>query len=142
LTDDVLNLTKWQFPYHVIDPGGYLVVFASGKDRTNLMPGTIFTNFHTSFNLKASGSYLALVDPSGTNVVSAFAPSYPPQSANISYGRDRFDPTVVGYFSTPTPRAANSTRGAGIAPEVLFSRDSGTFLSNAPFNLTLSTLSS
>jgi len=138
LTDDPLNLTKWQFPYRVMDPGSYLVVFCSGKDRTNLIPGTIFTNFHTSFNLKAGGSYLALVDPN-TNVVSAFSPSYPPQTANISYGRDRSDLNLVGYFSTPTPRGPNSTTGAGIAGAISFSRDSGNFPSNAPFNLTLST---
>jgi hypothetical protein len=141
LTDDPLNLTKWQFPYYVMDPGTFLLVFASGKDRTNLMAGTIFTNLHANFQIGASGGFLALVDPTGTNVVSAFNP-YPAQSQNISYGRDRLDPTLVGFFSTPTPRAPNSTEGAGIAPEVLFSRDSGTFLTNSPWNLSLTTISS
>jgi hypothetical protein len=33
LTDDPANLAKWQFPSQVVPAGGYLVVFASGKDR-------------------------------------------------------------------------------------------------------------
>ena len=33
LTDNATNLTKWQLPSHVLAAGGYVVVFASGKDR-------------------------------------------------------------------------------------------------------------
>jgi len=33
LSDDAAEPTKWSFPVAWIDPGGYLVVFASGKDR-------------------------------------------------------------------------------------------------------------
>src|SRR4051812_2320645 len=31
LTDDALNLTKWQFPSTALAGGGFLVVYASGK---------------------------------------------------------------------------------------------------------------
>ena len=34
LTDHAANLTKWTFPSTNIPPGGFLVVFASGKDRS------------------------------------------------------------------------------------------------------------
>jgi hypothetical protein len=133
LTDDTNNLTKWKFPSKTIDPGAYIVVFASGRDETNNP-----TYLHTSFQLSATGEYLALVDPN-TNVVSQFYPTYPPQNADVSYGRDRLNPLITGYFTTPTPRAANSTTGSGFGPEVNFSRNSGTFPTNQPFNLVLST---
>ncbi len=133
LTDDTNNLTKWRFPARNMDPGAYLVVFASGRNQTN---GT--GNLHTSFQLKSSGEYLALVDPA-TNVVSEFHPTYPPQSDDVSYGRDRLNPNITGHFSTPTPRAANSSSGAGFVPEVQFSRNSRTFPTNQPFTLTLTT---
>ncbi|MEZ4765729.1 MAG: lamin tail domain-containing protein [Calditrichia bacterium] len=34
LTDSGNNLVQWQFPSRVIPAGGYLVVFASDKNRT------------------------------------------------------------------------------------------------------------
>ena len=56
----------------------------------------------------------------------------------FSYGRDRLDPTLVGYFTNATPGAANATRGAGFGPDVQFSRASGTFLSSFPLVLSTS----
>ena len=35
LTDDPQLLTKWRFPSVSLPAGGYLVVFASGKNRTS-----------------------------------------------------------------------------------------------------------
>jgi hypothetical protein len=35
LTDNPTNLTKWIFPATNLSAGGYLIVFASGKDRAN-----------------------------------------------------------------------------------------------------------
>ena len=81
LTDSSTNLAKWRFPATNLSSGSYLVVFASGKDRR--IPGA---TLHTDFRLDAEGEYLALVAPDGTNVVSSYAPAYPPQLANISYG--------------------------------------------------------
>ncbi len=133
LTDDTNNLTKWKFPSRTVDPGQYIVVFASGRNETN---NAAF--LHTSFQLNNTGEFLALVDPN-TNIISAFAPTYPNQTADVSYGRDRLNPNITGYFSVPTPRAANSTTGSGISPAVTFSRDNGTFPTNQPFDLTLST---
>src|SRR5688572_17275451 len=46
LTDDPLLLTKWAFPSVTMPSGGYLVVFASGKNRTT-NPALL----HTSFEL-------------------------------------------------------------------------------------------
>ena len=133
LTDDTNNLTKWKFPSVILSSAGYLVVFASGRNETN-NPAFL----HTSFQLNASGEYLALVNPS-TNVVSEFHPAFPPQSDDVSYGRDRLNPAFTGYFLTPTPRVANSTSGAGISPEVTFSHNSRTFPTNQPLSVALTT---
>ncbi|MGB0993959.1 MAG: CotH kinase family protein, partial [Akkermansiaceae bacterium] len=59
---------------------GFLVVFASGKDRR-----TEGGELHTNFSLKKSGEYLALVKPLGT-VEHHYSPSYPGQATDVSYG--------------------------------------------------------
>ena len=80
LTDIANNLTKWQFPSTTLPAGGYLVVFASGKNRA--VSGS---EWHTNFALNKDGGYLGLVDPDGQTVVSSYA-AYPAQKADVSYG--------------------------------------------------------
>ncbi|MEO1530147.1 MAG: lamin tail domain-containing protein, partial [Planctomycetota bacterium] len=84
LTDNASNSDKWQFPVsRVLDPGDYLVVFASGRDVID--PSG---HFHTNFRLDPDGEYLALTAPDRT-VLSEFGSNdtdYPPQIENISYG--------------------------------------------------------
>jgi hypothetical protein len=82
LTDSASNKTKWRFPAVTIPAEGYLVVFASGKDRR--IAGQ---PLHTSFSLSADGEYLGLVRPNGNTVVSHFNPSYPAQFGDLSYGQ-------------------------------------------------------
>lgn len=120
LTDDRMNLTQWRFPAIDLDVNEYFVVWASGKDR--YQAGAL----HTNFRLNRDGEYLALVDPS-TNVISEFVPAYPPQRPDISYGRDRLDPDLQGFFPEPTPGGPNGTRGEGFAPEVTFSLPAGVY---------------
>ena len=133
LTTRADDLAEWRFPNLTLAANEYLVVFASQKDRTNAPP------FHTNFRLNKEGGYLALVDPTG-KAVSAFAPAYPAQLKDVSYGRDRVDPNLVAYYVTPTPGKPNSTGGPGFAPEVRFSAPSMTF--SGAFALVLSTASS
>ena len=78
LTDTPTNFTKWTFPSTNLPAGGFLVVFASGKDRTNS------AQLHTNFRLENGGGYLALVQPDGTTIASEF--SYPQQHRNVSFG--------------------------------------------------------
>jgi hypothetical protein len=132
LTDDARSLRKWAFPPITIPPLSYLLVWASGKDRTNST-----APLHANFQLDKEGGYLALVAPDGVTILSSFTPDYPPQYTDVSFGCDRSDASLIGYFSSPTPRAANTAAGSGFAPQVHFSRPSGTF--TAPFSLTLST---
>ena len=129
-TDEAANLTKWRVPDIELESNGYVVIFASGKDRTNVVG-----RLHTNFKLSPNGGYLALVSPGG-KIVSEFSPSLPAQSTDVSYGRVPGAPQILGYFTQPTPGAPNATSGPGFAPEVSFSRASGTFV--AAFDLVLS----
>ena len=81
LTDDASNLTKWMFPPHELNPGKYLVVFASGSNLVG--PGG---SPHTNFRLSSSGEYLALVGPDGSSINHEFTPTFPPQAPDVSYG--------------------------------------------------------
>ena len=78
LTNDRENLKKWEFPKVSLAVDGYLVVFASGKDRDN-------GELHTNFKISKSGGYLGLVDPDGKTVVSELS-NFPAQYENFSYG--------------------------------------------------------
>jgi hypothetical protein len=80
LTDDPDVADRWRFPSVTLEPSGFLVVFASDKNRA-----TAGAELHTNFKLGASGDYLALNRPDGT-VAQAFSPAYPRQSNDVSYG--------------------------------------------------------
>lgn len=80
LTDDATRPQKWQFPGRFLEPGGYLVVFASGKNRSGV------GNLHTNFRLEASGEYLGFFPPNASVAASEFTPSFPPQEPDVSYG--------------------------------------------------------
>lgn len=80
LTDESDDLTKWEFPAVAIQPGEYLVVFASGKNRRD--PAG---ELHTSFALAAGGESVALVEPDGVTIACSYM-DYPPQFADISFG--------------------------------------------------------
>jgi hypothetical protein len=132
LTDDANDRFKWRFGTHSLPAHGYLVVFASEKNKTNI---TTRTKLHTNFRLSNNGEYLALVAPDG-EVVSAFAPGFPAQRTDISYGRAPDAPELTAYFANPTPGQRNSAAGAGFAPGVSFSAPSGNFLHDFRLHLT------
>jgi hypothetical protein len=114
LTDDPADLEKWTIPNVEIAANGYLVIFASGK---NLF--TVGEPLHTNFTLKAGGAFLALVRYGTPAVIAhSYAPKFPPQSADISYGQtDPADPTSQGYLPYPTPGKPNPK----IKPKLLIS---------------------
>ncbi|MEM7394131.1 MAG: lamin tail domain-containing protein, partial [Verrucomicrobiota bacterium] len=80
LTDDAGSPRKWVFPGVTIPAQGFLLVFASNKDRRN--PAS---ELHANFRLSGGGEYLALSEPDQT-IAFAFAPEYPPQQTDFSYG--------------------------------------------------------
>lgn len=81
LTDDPERFTKWAFPSVTLAPQGYLVVFASGKNRTS-NPAKL----HTNFQLDGAGDFLALVKPDGVTLADVYAPAFPNQRNDVSYG--------------------------------------------------------
>ena len=90
LTDDPGDLTKWRFPSVQLIRGGFITVFASGKNRA--VPGS---QLHTTFKLSDGGEYLALVKPDGTTIAQAFSPQYPPQVPDVSYGLPQSAATAI-----------------------------------------------
>jgi|GEM_PF-1330464 CotH protein. len=135
LTDTATNKTKWQFPAVTIPADGYLIVFASSKNRRD-PSGSL----HTNWGLSAGGEYLGLIAADGTTVVSEYAPSFPSQSDDQSYGitqpTDASETPQIGYFSTPTPGARNGgAESLAITSRVQFSRRSGLFAGTTTVSL-------
>lgn len=100
LTDDRTDPAKWRFPDVRVPPHESLLVFASGKDRA-----VVSEELHTNFRLPDSGEYLALVEPDGWTIAWEYAPAYPQQFEDVSYG-------LVGdllprYLTVPTPGTLN-----------------------------------
>jgi hypothetical protein len=100
LSDDSSNPYKWQFSSVVLDPQQYLLVWASGKNKST------DTTIHTNFQLSSSGEYVGLYDPMGAVLDSL---TFPDQQPNIAMARI---PDGTGDFQTtniPTPENSNST---------------------------------
>ncbi|MBN2136779.1 MAG: lamin tail domain-containing protein [Sedimentisphaerales bacterium] len=90
LTDSDSNLTKWAFPAGIeLDPGNFLVVFASGNDRRN--PAN---PLHTNFNLNDNDEDVILVTPDGKTIVHSYL-AYPQQLGDISYGLMQYSKTLL-----------------------------------------------
>ena len=103
LTNQAAVPMLWTLPAVTLPAGGRLVVFASGKNRVN--PAA---ELHTNFTLNGDGDYLALFQPGGVVVASQFAPAYPVQRADFSFGvarnvtEDRpITPTSAGKWLVP-----------------------------------------
>jgi len=113
LTDSDSDLSQWRLPDISLAAGDTLLVFASGKDR-----GTANAELHTNFKLGGGGEFLALVEPDGQTIVSAYAPQFPAQTTDVSYGIAR-DGVTRGYFTSPTPNAPNGIAGSNPGQQVV-----------------------
>ncbi|MGJ8724073.1 MAG: CotH kinase family protein [Roseibacillus sp.] len=86
LTDDDGSPSKWTFPAATLEPGGTMLVWASGKNRS-----VAGQPLHSNFKLSRGGEYLGLFQPAASNglpeVVQEFSPEYPKQVSDVSYGR-------------------------------------------------------
>jgi hypothetical protein len=105
LSDREENPFKWVLPDILILPGQYLLIWASGKDRSEVVH-----SLHTNFSVRATGEDILLTRPDGVLEDRAPATSMP---ADVSYGRQ---PDGIGdwfFFYTPTPSAANTGQGLG-----------------------------
>ncbi len=105
LSDRPDDLTRWTFPSVTLEMGQYLVVFASGKDRSDPLG-----EMHTNFRLSTDGEYLGLILPDGITPANEFVPAYPPQEPDVPFALGLFPDGMDGnrtVFLTPTPRAPN-----------------------------------
>jgi hypothetical protein len=114
LTDNLGQPAKWRFPNVSIPAGGTLLVWASGKDRR-----VAGQPLHTNFSLAKSGEYLGLYKPAaGTGLpelVDHFAPAFPAQAPDISYGVSISQTTATLVASNAAGRykvLADDTTGA------------------------------
>src|SRR5690606_22027702 len=86
LTDNANNLDKWTFPnlpQSILEPDERLLVFASGQSTETYVDAKGY--LHTDFAQRAEGEFLGLTAPN-ENVVHAYAPAFPPQVRDVSYG--------------------------------------------------------
>ncbi len=103
LSDDPDRPFKWRFPRILINPGGYILVYCSGKNRTNTGAA-----LHASFALRASGETVLLTNAQGQRLDEKRVPGL---MGDVSWGRRK---DVLGewvFFAFPTPRAANGKDG-------------------------------
>jgi CotH kinase protein/Lamin Tail Domain/Chitobiase/beta-hexosaminidase C-terminal domain/Fn3 associated len=79
LTDTATQLTQWTFPATNIAAKGFVLVYASGKDRA-----VAGAELHANFQLSASGESVLLVQPDGSTVESQLP--FPAQLEDVSFG--------------------------------------------------------
>lgn len=94
LSDNPNKLSKWALPDVILQPGEYLLIFLSGKNKST-------GELHASFSLSA-GETLTLYD-SATGVYDAL--TIPETREGVSVGKDETGATI--YFGMPTPGYAN-----------------------------------
>jgi hypothetical protein len=116
LTDSPALRDRWALPDVTVPAYGYLIVYASGKNRVDpAYP------LHANFSLAKTAGYLALVKPD-TSPASEF--NYGGQVADVTYGLlgDGTGGHTYGYLETPTPGTTNlGLQAAGPpAEEVVF----------------------
>ena len=117
LTDSMSRPDRWTFPATNLDGKKYLLVFASGKNRS-----VTGRPLHANFKLSAKGGSLGLFDPNRL-LVDSYS-HYPPQEANISFGRVENRATLFAgesawrYFLQPSPQAPALT-GAQVLGAVI-----------------------
>lgn len=128
ISDNAATPFKWSFGEVILQPGAYLILFASGKNRLG-------PPMHTNFRIKSGGESVYLTDPGGNLVDYSPSKAIPPDH---SLGRQ---PDATGewvYFATATPGAANTTTGfLGITAPPIFSHAPG--FHAEPFELQIQT---
>ena len=129
LSDSYNDPFRFIFPDVSIAPGGYLLIWASGKNRVD--PDA---PLHTVFSISSAGEEVLLTAPDGT-IVDELEPVNIP--TDISIGRKPDDLSGWYFYDEPTPGSANTSFAwQGIAETPVFSHQGGFY--DAPFLLELS----
>ena len=129
LSDDYERPFRWVIPQGVsIAPGEYLLIWASGKDRTD-PDGEL----HTGFSIDQDGEEILLTHYNGERV-----DEVPPTRIPSGYSYGRY-PDGTGdwyFFDAPTPGAPNRDPAySGQVGDPLLSHHGGFY--DAPFTLTV-----
>ena len=147
LTDDPERPDLWQFPEVHLEPGGNLLIWASGiaaQDHPENWPYLDESGYyHTNFKLAGAGGYLALVSPEGQviheyvdNEIRKDSWGYPPQKEGVSYGPCS---TQHMYLPQPTPGETNALVCINQCEDPVFSHVSSTFTGSFLLELSCST---
>ena len=116
LSDDPSDPYKWIFPNVSIDPGGFVFVFASAKDKYE-------TYLHTNFKIDRLGEPIVLTDNNGVTCDEFPATEIP---VDMSMGRYPDGDSSIVVFIEPTPNNSNNTTiFPGFTNQVNFSYSGG-----------------
>ncbi|MDP8244840.1 MAG: CotH kinase family protein [Candidatus Hinthialibacter antarcticus] len=126
LSDDPLAPRKWLLPSVMLNPGGYILIYATGRDSIEA------NQYHANFQLNRDGETIYLSSSEG-GVQDLI--QFPNQRLDVSYGRNANG--QWRYFITPTPNAANAGEEyiAYLDPPSL-SQPGGVYASNLSIVLT------
>ena len=117
ITDDPDDKTQWRFPSVVLQPGHYLLVWASKKNKTG-------NELHTNFKLSAGGEFVGLYTSAGAVVDTV---TFGEQTTDISLARI---PNGTGTFvltTNVTPGSQNQESAPPPTAELSFAPESGFF---------------
>ncbi|TVR36589.1 MAG: hypothetical protein EA390_00565, partial [Balneolaceae bacterium] len=129
LSDDYDRPFRWVFPDTTIQPGEFMLIWASGKDRS--VPGN---ELHTNYGISSDGEEVLLTDADGIRL-DELPPTIIP--GNSSIGRQPDGTGEWLFFTEPTPGSTNNTEGYSEKLEpVTFSHEAGFYTDE--FNLELS----
>jgi len=109
LSDDIGNVLGWKFPDVTIQPGAYMVVFASGEDikATDIEKGAI----HTNFGISSYEEQITLASPAGLILDQVTVTE---SQADMAYVRT-FDGSAYTndwtFSSKPSPGYVNTDEG-------------------------------
>ncbi len=131
LTDQAAIPAQWTFPLTNVPPGGYFLVYASGKNCVDPLG-----QLHTNFSLRASGDYLALHSPEG-NLLQSFAPSFPRQYDRSSYGLDSSG--QAKFFRPSSPGQVNGQGYSTAVADTVFSIHRGHYTTPQTIAITSAT---
>jgi len=122
LTDSASNPYKWRFGSVSIQPGQFMMVWASNKNRPAVTNGNAI---HASWAISSGGEDIVLTRPDGTTA-DAFGATL--IGEDRSYGRKPDGTGPMHFFNVATPGAANTTTGIPAdLPSPEFSVPSGVY---------------
>ncbi|MDG5766347.1 CotH kinase family protein [Balneolales bacterium ANBcel1] len=103
LSDDYSRPWRWVMPDVTLQPGEFLLIFASGKNRSD--PAA---PLHTNFRVSQSGEEVVLTDVNGRRI-DHIPPTFIP--TDVSYGRYPDGSDHLEFFDRPTPGEPNVSSG-------------------------------